>query len=639
MRCFCLAVVAAVVCQELSCQWLFAQSDDELGPLQLPETVVEARPDPFPTNPLAGDTLVTPGRGESLANTTASSITVITRDQIEASRHSSVSEVLRGISGVDVVQAGGLGRQTSIFMRGANSEHTKVLIDGIPANDPSGPTRAFDFSTLSLDNVERIEVVRGPQSMVYGSDAIGGVINIITRRADGAQRVLASASGGSFGTHEERISVSGGDHNKYYSVGASYLNTNGFSAVSRRLGGLEKDGFQRTAVSGRFGWTPSACINVDYVFRFTAADAEVDDYLLDNLMRENQTEQFFQRVQIASSALDGVIENKVGFSLTDYQRIDTDPGIFGTPEFNGQTSQVDWQAGLLLTETNRLVTGIDYWQEEASTTSTPNVPRSQAGVYIEDRFQMGKRSFTSIGVRWDDHSTAGSAETYRLTQLFRFDETGTRIHGSIGRGFRAPSIAQSSTFFFLGDPSLRPEFSKGWDIGVEQTFLGGALVADATYFRNNFTNLIVFDFPSFSLQNVGLAESRGIELTTKLRMTDFTSLNASYTYNDTENLITNSQLLRRPRHKASVNLQQRTCDNRADLNLYLLYVGTRADFGTAAVEDLSTYITLNVSGSYAINDHWRAFARLENLTDTDYEEVFGFATPGISGYAGLTFLR
>lgn len=613
------------------------QDPDSEPLVELPDTIVTGRPAPFPTNPLNDDTLVTPSRSETFAGQNASSVTVITGEQIRQRGQSTVLEVLRNVPGLDVVQAGGPGRQASVFMRGGNSEHTKVLLDGISLNDPSSPNRAFDFSTLTVDNIERIEVVRGPQSMVYGSDAIGGVINIITRRGEGPATIRANGMGGSFGTHQERIAISGGNEKTYYSAAASYFDTDGISAVSRRFGGLEKDGFQNAAVSGRMGWNVTDALNIDYVFRYSNSDAAVDGFLVDNPFRANRQQQFFQRLQLESQHVDGLIRSKVGFSQTGYHRVDTDPGLFGTPEFDGVFRQVDWQGILQLTDTNTFTAGVDYWHEEARSSTVPYVPRNLAGCYLQDQFSFWDRSFTTIGVRWDDHSTAGTAQTYRFTQLFRIDETGTNVHGSIGRGFKAPSVAQSSTFFFLGDPSLLPEFSKGWDVGIGQEWFCGNLTFDVTYFRNDYRNLIVFDFPTFSLQNVGLAESSGVEVTAFAQLTDASSLAASYTYTDTENLVTNMQLLRRPRNKASVSAHHRFLDDRASLNAYLNYVGTRQDFGTIDVTTLGQYITLDLTGTYRLDQNWELFARMDNVTDTDYEQVFGFATPGIAGYAGVNF--
>jgi vitamin B12 transporter len=629
--------------------WAIAQETedpDERPLVEIPETVVPGRPDPFPAAPLDADTVITPSRRETSRSSTGSSVTVITSEQIQAMGQSSVVDVLRGAVGVDVVQQGGPGKISSVFLRGANSEHTKVLLDGLSLNNPADPTRRFDFSTLLVDNIERIEIVRGPQSAIYGSDAIGGVINIITSRGSGPATVRSSVMGGSFGTHQESVNVSGGNCCYYYSLGAAYYDTDGFTAVSSRFGATELDGYQNATLSGRFGWTPSDLWNVDYVFRYIDAQTEIDGFdpltfmPADELNRDNKYRQLFNRVQLSSSAMDGILSHKVGFGLTDFQTIDTAPGVLGTPQFDGQSRTIDWQGNLLLTEANTFTAGVDYLQEEASPFNNGQQTQNLASFYLQDRFDVADFSSTSIGVRWDDHSVAGTAQTYRLTQLFNVVETGAEIHGSIGRGFRAPAISQR--FGAVGNPNLRPEFSKGWDIGWRQSLANDTVSLDATYFRNDFRDLIVFVAGPFGpfgfgqLRNVQRATASGIELTGTVDLTSCTTVALNYTYSDTEDLLNGRQLLRRPRNKGSFSIHRRLPCDRASLNLYFYYVGSRNDFdATGGIVDLPDYITVNLSGTYRLSERWEAFARIHNLTDSDYEEVFAFSTPGIAGYAGM----
>ncbi len=648
VSCFCaLCGIACIAVSSVGAQELAQPPEIEPSPFvddepipTLPDVVVPGRPTPFPSTPLADETIVTPSRTETLLRESGSSVTVVTADQIRQSGQSSVSGVLRGVVGVDVVQQANPGSITSVFMRGANSNHTKVLLDGIPLNNPADPSRSFDFGTLTVDNIERIEIVRGPQSIVYGSDAIGGVINIITKRGEGPMSASVSGMGGSFGTHQERFSASGGDCSHYYSFGGSYLQSDGFSALSRRFGGVENDLYRNASLSGRYGWNPTETLNVDYVFRYTDADVGIDGFLADDLIRQTRSNQFFNRIQLQSQMMDGLIQHKAGFSYTDNSLVDTNPGFFGTPRFDGQSSLFDYQANLQLLETNVLTAGVDYLHEQGSPFAGTKQTQNLKGLYVQDQFTIGERSHTTIGVRWDDHSTAGTAQTYRFTESLDVLETGGRIHGSIGRGFRAPAIAQR--FGFGGNPTLRPEFSKGWDVGVEQPFWDRALVVDATYFRNDFSDLIQFVFDPMAangfgfLQNVQLAQATGVELVATAQLTDVTSLSASYTYTDTEDLLNDRRLLRRPRNKAGVNLQHRCLEDRATLNAYLLYVGNRQDFDQfGGITLLADYITLNLSGTYQLSDAWEVFARIDNVTDSDYEEVFSFATPGVSGYAGL----
>ncbi len=392
---------------------------DEPGLPELPETVVPGQTNPattFPAQPLNDSTIISPNRIPTDASKNASSITVITQEDIQRSGKATVSEVLRGTLGVDVVQQGSQGGVTSVFLRGANSQHTKVILDGMPLNDPSNASRLYDFSNLTVDNIERIEVLRGPQSMVYGSDAIGGVINIVTKRGEGPLSAKATAVGGSFNTVQSGVNLSGGNEKTYYSFSAAMLHTGGISAASRAPANTEKDPYTNGTYSGRFGYNLNEEWNVDYVFRYIDAVAHVDDYdfflgkPVDNLIRKNLTKNFSNRVQITGNTLDGTLLHKLGFSLVDYDRFDTDPGLFTPPKYRGQTREVDYTVSALLTETNTLTAGGNYLAEDALSTFDPYATQNIKGAFVQDGVQIGQNWFSTVGVRWDDASRAGTAK-------------------------------------------------------------------------------------------------------------------------------------------------------------------------------------------------------------------------------------
>ena len=604
-------------------------------PQTLPETEVSGRLNRFPAEPLPAGDVIAPTRTPQPAATTASSITVITREQIERSGQTNVAEVIRGTLGVDVVRQGSPGGLTSVFMRGANSQHTKVLLDGIPLNDPSNASRLFDFSTLSTDNIERIEVLRGPQSMQYGSDAIGGVINIISRRGQGPLSVRAGALGGSFKSGQTSVNVQAGDENAYYSVTGSFLSTGGISSASKRVGGLEHDGFNLGTASGRMGWNITPDLNIDYVFRMSEGAAKVDDFdffsglPVDNLIRKNYTNSVANRIQASWLTFEGNFQQTVGFNVNNIERKDNDPG-FSPARFTGQTREVNYLGNVLLAPTNTFSVGANYLAEDAAASDNPKQSQNVKGIFLQDQFQLFDRFFGTAGARWDETSRAGPAQTYKVTGLYRIDETNTGLHSSIGTGFRQPALAEN--LFQFGNPNLRPERSKGWDAGIRQGIYDDIVWADATYYRNDFTDLIIFDFNTFSLQNVGRARASGVEFSLFAQVTEQLVANVAYTLDDTLNADTGMQLLRRPREKWNLSLTRAWLQNKGALTLSYQYYSNRLDTNNFV---LPNYSLLNLSGNYWYNDRIELIGRFDNLTNTEYEEVRGYGTPGFGAYAGF----
>jgi vitamin B12 transporter len=472
--------------------------------------------------------------------------------------------------------------------------------------------------------------------MLYGSDAIGGVINIVTKRGEGPLSVRPGGYGGSFETGQAALNVSGGDDVKYYSLTGSYFNTGGISAASARLGNVEQDPFKIGTASGRVGYNPSESWNVDYVFRYIDSTASIDDFdfdtglPVDNFLRKNLLNSFSNRVQLSNWLVDDLVFQRFGMSLIDYDRRDTDPGAFSPPLFHGQTRTLDYYASLQLTETNTLSGGADYLHEEALTTFNPLERQNIKGAYVQDAFQFGNL-YGTAGARWDDASRAGPAQTYRVTGLYQLPAIVSAFHGSIGTGFRQPALAEN--LFQFGNPSLRPETSKGWDAGYRQALLDGTILVDATYFRNDFANLIVFDFNTFSLQNVGRARSSGLELSLLVFLAENLSVNTFYTFDDTLNLETGAALLRRPRDKVTVSVTQNIPDWGGSLILQMLYVGDRLDTNDAILEQ---YTLLNLAANFRLTPTLNGFLRLDNITNQFYEEVSGFGTPGFGIYGGLS---
>jgi vitamin B12 transporter len=607
----------------------------------LPETTVIATP--FPAQPATDDTVLSASRTPITAKQNGSSVTVITREEIERRGSRNLDEILRTVPGVTVVQRGGLGQQSSLFLRGANSEQTKVLLDGIPINDPSSPNGAFNPAHFLLDNVERIEVLRGPQSTLYGSDAIGGVINITTKRGTGPGRLDISSSGGSYGTYNQTASLSGGDERYWYALSGSWIKSDGFSVASA---GTERDGYENGTIGGRFGAVLDDDLSADVLFRYTDADADFDEFMADGL-RNLDTETFFLRVQTLYSQCEGRIQHRTGYSFSSYKKDDARAaGFFAQRWFDGDSHKFDYQVSLLLIDedeySHTFIAGVEQLRERfrqdvsaAGIFFNENSVRFNNAVFIENQFQIGDNWFATAGYRHDRYSRSGHADTYRVTSRYLLSDE-TALHGAVGTGFRAPSLGQNAAGFGF-NPNLQPEESFGWEFGIEQSFNDRQLVLDATYFRNDTDNLLFFMFtgvpPSFgTLINLSQASSHGIELTGRLELGPDTFVTAAYTHNETEDESTKTQLLLRPRNSAFVSLTQEFCDDQAAVSLGLRYAGVRQDFGGVR---LDKYVVLDATGWYQLAENVRLFARVDNVADVDYQEAAGFRTPGLSAYGGF----
>jgi vitamin B12 transporter len=589
-------------------------------------------------------TVVTATRTATPLRQVGSSVSVITAEDIARRQVYTAADALRTVPGLDVIQSGGLGRQTSVFLRGANANQTLVLIDGVEMNDPSSPNNLFDFADLMADNIERIEILRGAQSSVYGSDAIGGVINIITKKGAGRPELSLTGEGGSYDTFKVGGSVAGGSDPVDYSLSASRLETGGFSAADERWGNRERDGYRNTTVSSRLGLKALDNLDFGWTLRFSEGETRLDA----DFPRPHDDPNYFSRAEKLNTRgfahlelFDGLWEQTLGlaYSRTDRTAFDkpdpANPYAFPS-QYLGEKVKVDWQNNLRLHETNTLSFGVEDEEDRLSSDSDPVGAKSSntQGYFLQDQISLWNRWFTTAGVRYDEHNRVGGKVTWRVTQALAFDETGTRLKGSYGTGFRAPSLVELYDRY-TGNPDLRPEESTNWDIGLEQSLLEGRVQLGATYFNNDFDDLIQYvqtgQFMGY-MKNINQAMAEGVETYVQVEPVADLTLRGNYTYTHTEDESTGSRLLRRPTHKASFDAHYRFLEN-ADANLNILMVGDKADVGGAQVPG---YVVVNLATGYRIHRNVRLFARVDNLFDQPYQEIYGYGTSRIAGYGGIT---
>ena len=585
--------------------------------------------------------VVTATRVEMPLSAVGSSVTVVDREQMTQRQCPSVVQAVREVPGLDVVQSGGAGGTASLFIRGAKSEQTLVLVDGVPVNDAAGLGRGADISQLPVENIERIEVLRGPQSTLYGADAIGGVVNIITRKGSGPASGEVSAEAGSFDTFNEKAEVRGGTAQYNYAAGASRQDSQSISSADKRNGNTEKDGYGRTEASARLGWTPVQEFEANGLVRWNQSRYNYDSAPMGVMIDTNDrgdSDTLLLYGEGKAKLFNGLWRPRFAGSWVDQNRDDT--SSMGNSTFDSLMQKLEWQNDLYLGKANLVTAGLEYQQESAeSTYEAPGyvdrfarkTARHESG-YAQDVLTTGPLT-TALGGRVDSYDSFGTETTWRMAPVYDIAATGTRVKGSYGTGFKAPSLFQLYSVY--GSTALNPEKSQGWDAGVEQD-VGSAVTVGATYFENHFDDMIDYDFATSKYGNVNKAEARGVETFAVAKPVKDLAIRASYTYTDTQDKTTDAQLLRRPRNKAALDTTY-AFTSRFRGTVGLVYVGQRQDedFTTFQNITLYGYTLVNLYASYDVYKNVTLFGRLENLTDEKYEEVLGYGTPGRAGYGGV----
>ncbi len=590
---------------------------------------------------LREEVTVTADRVEVPTGQLGSSVTVITAEKLRASGVHWLSDALAAVPGVVVARTGGPGAATSVFLRGTNSNHTLVLVDGIKANAPS--TGAYDFSKIPASAIERVEIVRGPQSVLYGSEAIGGVINIITRKGGGEPRISAALAGGSYGTTRATASAQGGGDALEYAASFERLNNNGFSAADAANGNTEADGFGNTSFTGRVAIGRNDGFGAEARLAYFNGETRIDGYDFSAGPVDDPEQLQNSREVLGGGAVtyrSGIYAGRLAASVSDQKLGTVDPdGFFTAFDLDTKITEFDFQNDLRLNAANTTVVGVEHRRESAETLSTSDFGASgfdeavdTTGVYGLHRFNQGNLHLSG-GLRYTDHSRFGNKTTYRITAAWA-TPSGFRAHGSVGTAFRAPGL---NDLYFPGfsNPDLRPEESRGWDAGVGGSFANGRVGIDATWFRNDIDNLIQYLFPA-GIVNVGEARTQGLEFAANWLLHKQVRVDATYTYTDAKDVRRDLPLLRRPAHEAWVGIRYRPS---ARLNLFVegRYKGERSDFGTLGTVELPAYAVLNLAAQFRVSGGLELTGRLENLTDSEYQDVWGYGTAGRSGYAGLRY--
>jgi vitamin B12 transporter len=579
--------------------------------------------------------IVTGTRIPTPPENTSSPVTVISREEIAQTQQRLVADVLRAEPGIDVARTGQPGSLTSVFLRGANSSQTLVLVDGIRVNNAFN--NSFDFSQLSVDNVERIEVLRGPQSTLYGSEALGGVINIVTKRGEGPPTGSAQVEYGSFNTWLTRGSFAAREGKASVSADASYAASDG-DRINSDYQSVNFFGRAHYDFSDRF----SASLLATYLHSNdgTPGDTFTDDpndrlryenYLVGLTLEGDPTKWWNTKLTLSHSHERGAFDEPAPnppFFFSDYASLTI-----------AQRNLIDFQNIFTPADQHKILVGGTFEDSSANFADTYSAfdrtidTRSAYGQY---EFSPHPRVTLTAGARVDDSDAYGTHGTYRFGSRYTVPDTETILRANVGTGFRAPSISQ---LYFPpvgvnSNPNLRPEESFGWDVGFEQPLVKKTLRFGATFFHNDFDQLI----DNFPPVNVSRARTLGVETFASWSPLTNVTLRTAYTWLDAEDLSADMRLIRRPEHRGSVGLNWKIPPS-LSASAEALFVGERPDSNFNALPTtrvtLPGYTKLGLGLRWNVCKNLELYGRAENLLDQKYEDVFGFPALGRFFAAGV----
>jgi vitamin B12 transporter len=625
-------------------------------------------------SPAAADDLpetivVTATRTPQPAEKTGQSVSVISNAELDLQQTISVADVLQETPGLTVVRPGGLGQSaTTISIRGAEAGQTLVLIDGVRINDPSTVDNEPILGDLLVNNIDRIEVLRGPQSTLYGSDAIGGVVSIFTRRgADEPFALRASAEGGSLDTYRLNAAANGSTEDIEYGAAANFLHSNGISAADSRNGNPETDGYTNVGLTENIRWHLSDTISVDLRSYFTNARIDFDDnfaFVPPATFRVADSGAYGRNTLAVGYAglnvdlLNGLFGNRVALIGTDAHRAYYD-SAFDTVHKNssdsGNTGRFEYQGVLQLLPIDQMTFGAEYQSIDFTGRTfgsfgggVDNGNSHVTSFYAQNMLTLFDQLTLIAGLRHDEDAEFGGHNSVKVAAAWQVPSTGTVLRANYGDGFKAPTLFEQFSEFSNPFHALLPEVAHGWEAGVDQPLFNGMLVLHATYFERRTNDQIDFFTPDCFTNpppevcntrpfgyydNIDRTRARGFEFEGSARVLDSLKIDAAFTDMTATDLTTGLDLARRPHLTAGATATW-TPSIDWSVGATVIYVGRRFD-SAGEVNPLASDTVVNVFGSYRLSESLELYARAENLFDARYEPVFGYGAPGRAFYGGV----
>lgn len=595
-----------------------------------------------------GEVVVTPNRTATDRTKVGSKVETVTQEEIEQESKPLLTDYLTLLPGIHVAPPGGRGQETSLSIRGADKKYIKTLFDGIDISDPSATQVQSAWEHVIAGPVTGIEVLKGSQGTLYGADAVAGVIGISTLGGiDLGIHHEISVEGGSFGTVRGGYRLSGASETGRAALNIHGLHTDGISAADSRFGNTERDAYRNVTATFAGEQRVTEAFSVFGSALYVDSFAEFDDSgnpPRDNPFNEARSTQRGARVGFNADLLDGRFRNTVSVQGYDVDRDLHTVSSFGPFDGNyrGQRAKADYLGAFDVSDWLTVQFGLDHERQSAKVTDNYGTNTSESfgltGIWGQVIVEPVAGLTLTGAARHDEHSVFGGYSTYRLTGSYQLADFGTRFHASLGTGFRAPSLYELFAPFGTGNPDLKPEESTSFDIGVEQTFLEGRMIADVTYFQLDTKNLIDYSSSTFSyVQIPGVTRRNGVEASLAWAATPWLDIKAAYTFTRTRQ----ADGLRRPRvpaHVAALSATVRPAERWEITGTARAVIDTEdrvsvpGGFQDVAVDD---FVLVDARVSYRPTDNTELYVRGENLLNQKYQTVKGYGMPGIGVYAGF----
>ena len=568
-----------------------------------------------------------------------SAMTILTADDIADMASPFLADVLRHVPGLAVSRTGPAGGLTQVRVRGSEANHVLVFIDGIEANTPNGE---FDFSTLTTSQIERIEILRGPQSGLYGSNATAGVINIVTRQAQVGQQIDMQLESGSLDFNRQALSWRGGSDALSASVNLNHQRF-AFNAAER---GNETDLSESYAAFTKLNWTIRDHVKIFAVGTYTNRSTDTDDQLAGLAVDSSgigENKQTAYQFGIESQNVGQALRNKIWFDRSEFVNAGRDGfGNFGDRarrEKIALQTVGQWASQHAIAQRATLFAESEQQFYRNTTpfdpSQIPEQSRRLQSVGIEYFASLQESISVNAAIRADDNDDFANATTYQLGGRWFWRENSS-LRASIGTGITNPSFFEQFGFipgFFTGNPDLEPERQKSWDLGWQQSWLQEQLSTGITFYKATLTKEITGFATPINLSSD--SDRKGIELSIEWHSSNGVEVTGAYTYTKTSEA--KQPELRRPKNSGSVDVSLPLLANKLKMQVGLLYNGTilDTDFSDFSRQSLDAYTVVNALLRYTINNQASLFMRLNNVLDEEYQEVIGYATPGFYASAGV----